>query len=472
MRKLSILCTILAVAILPGCVKELKPSDPSGTDNAATAKGKPAPPPPPASILQWQKTYGSPLNELGYAIAKAKDGSGYVFTASALGKSGDIANYHGGTGADVWAVKIDNAGAIVWQQSLGGTMGDYAHHIIATVDGSAYVFVGETKSNDGDVTSNHGGNDLWVVKLDAATGSIVWQKTYGGSGDESPGSANSISNNSIIETTDGGFLISGSTRSNDGDLAGQITHGGNDAWIVKLNSNGDMAWQKTYGGSLNETANSIIPASGGNYLVSATSNSIDGDLSAQVHHGGNDCWIFKINDNGDLLWQKTYGGSGNEGAEDILPAPDGSYVFSAATTSNNGDVSSNHGGSDAWVVKIAADGTKLWQKCFGGTDVDNALLKDIDAAGKILLVGYTFNKNNGDISGGSKGSEDMWALQLDASGNKLTSAALGGNSDDTGVDAVATPDGMYMSIGRTASTNGDVTLNHGVEDVWLLKFKF
>ena len=88
MKKLSILTSILAVAILPSCVKELKPSDPSGADNAVTAKGKPAPPPPPASILQWQKTYGSPLNELGYAIAKANDGTGYVFTASALGAGG------------------------------------------------------------------------------------------------------------------------------------------------------------------------------------------------------------------------------------------------------------------------------------------------------------------------------------------------------------------------------------------------
>jgi hypothetical protein len=471
MRKLSLLTTILAVAILPACVKELKPSDP-GADNTATSKGKPSPPPPPPSLLQWQKTYGSPLNELGYAIAKAKDGSGYVFTASVLGKSGDIANYHGGIGADVWVVKIDNAGTIAWQQSLGGTASEYANHIIATADGNSYVFAGETKSNDGDVTGNHGGYDLWVVKLDAASGSIVWQKTYGGSADESPGSANATSNNSIIETIDGGFLITGSTRSTDGDLTGQTAHGGDDAWVVKLTSNGDMAWQKTYGGSLNETANSIIPASGGGYLVSATSNSIDGDLSAQIHHGGSDCWIFKLNDNGDLLWQKTYGGSGNEGAESILPAPDGNYIFSASTTSNNGDVSGNHGGSDAWVVKIGGDGTKLLQKCFGGSDIDNALLKDIDALGRILLVGYTFNKNNGDISGGDRGTEDMWALQVDASLNKLNSTALGGNSDDTGTDVVATGDGMYMSIGRAASTNGDVTFNHGGEDVWLVKFKF
>jgi hypothetical protein len=471
MKQLSILTTILAIAILPGCVKELKPPDSSGIDNKVSANAKPAPQPPPAAILQWQKTYGSQLNELGYAIAKAIDGSGYVFTASALGKSGDIANYHGGIGADVWAVKIDNAGTIVWQQSLGGTNSDYANHIIATADGSGYVFVGETKSNDGDITAYHGGWDLWVVKLDASTGSIVWQKTYGGSGDDSPGSANSISNNSIVQTTDGGFLITGSTRSNDGDLAGQTTHGGNDAWIIKLNSSGDMAWQKTYGGSLNETANSIIPASGGNYLVSGTSNSIDGDLSAQIHHGGNDCWIFKTNDNGDLLSQNTYGGSGNEGAEDILSTPDGGYVFSAGTTSNNGDVSGNHGGGDAWVVKIDINGNIVGKKCFGGRDGDYAILKDIDASGKILLVGYTFS-GDGDITGGYKGTEDFWALQLDASLNKLNSSVLGGRSDDTGVDAVPTPDGMYMAIGRTGSTNGDVTFNHGAEDVWLVKFKF
>lgn len=470
MRQLFMLTIILSITIFSGCVKELKPSDQPLASDAKVA-GKPTPAPSP-SILQWQKTYGSSLNELGYAITNSNDG-GYVFTASALGKSGDIASHHGGIGADVWAVKIDVSGNnIVWQQSLGGTNGDYANHIIATRDGSAYVFVGQTKSTDGDITGNHGGYDLWVVKLDAATGAVLWEKTYGGSGDESPGSANSISNSSIIQTTDDGFLITGSTRSSDGDLTGQSTHGGNDAWIIKLNSDGDMAWQKTFGGSLNETANSIITASGGGYLVSATSNSIDGDLSAQIHYGGNDCWIFKINDSGDLLWQKTYGGSGNEGAEGILPTPDGSYVFSATTTSNNGDVSGNHGGGDAWVVKIGPDGTKLWQKCFGGRDGDNAILKDVDVSGKILLVGYTFS-GDGDITGGYKGTEDLWVLQADATnGTKLNSKVLGGRSDDTSVDAVPTSDGMYMSIGRTGSTNGDVTFSHGGEDVWLVKFKF
>ena len=465
MKKLSILTTILAVAILPGCVKELKPSDPSGADNAATAKGKPSPPPPPASILQWQKTYGSPLNELGYAIAKANDGSGYVFTASALGKSGDIANYHGGIGADVWAVKVDNAGTIVWQQSLGGTAGDYANDIIETADESGYVFVGETKSNDGDITGNHGGYDLWVVKLDEATGNIVWKKTYGGSADELP----TMSANSIIQTGDGGFMLAGGTGSTDGDVTSN--KGGNDAWIIKLNSSGDMVWQKTYGGSLNEAANSIIPIAGGNYLVSAITNSLDGDLSGQVHYGGSDCWLFKIDVNGDLIWQKTYGGSQNEGADAVLATPDGNYVFSSVTTSNNGDVSGNHGSSDVWVAKIDAAGTILRKKCFGGRDVDNAVLKDIDASGKILLVGYTFS-GDGDISGGYKGTEDSWALQLDADVNKLNSNVFGGRSDDTGVDAVPTPDGMYMAVGRTGSANGDVTLNHGGEDVWLVKFKF
>jgi hypothetical protein len=231
-----------------------------------------------------------------------------------------------------------------------------------------------------------------------------------------------------------------------------------------------MVWQKTYGGSLDDFANSIISTSDGNYMVSASSTSIDGDLSDQVHHGGKDCWLFKINSTGDLISQRTYGGSQSEGAEGILQTSDGGYVFSSMTLSNNGDVSGNHGLSDTWVVKTKANGDIAWQKCFGGRDGDVAIIKDIDASGKILLIGYTFS-GDGDISGGYKGTEDWWALQVDANGNKINSTVLGGRSDDTGEDALPTSDGAYISIGRTNSTNGDVTFNHGVEDVWVVKFK-
>src|SRR5688572_6626778 len=250
MKKLHLPYCILLFVILPRCVKEIPTSDSPANDGiSASTSAKPpapAPAPPPTTILQWQKTYGSTLNELGYAITRSTDGNGYVFTASALGNAGDITGHHGGIGADVWLVKINSSsGGIDWKKCLGGTSGDYAYDIITTIDGG-YAFAGVTQSNDGDAPGNHGGRDVWIVKLDAS-GAVSWKKILGGSGEEAA--------NSIIQTSDGGFLIAGYTGSNNGDISGS-NHGGSDAWIIKLSSSGEMVWQKTYGGTLGESASS------------------------------------------------------------------------------------------------------------------------------------------------------------------------------------------------------------------------
>ena len=450
---------ILLAGLLTGCNKEKDAKTESKKDTSfVQSASKAGPPTTSPSILQWQKTFGSSLNEIGYVIVPATDGNGYILAGNTLGNDGDVYGNHGGS--DVWVVKIDFTGAILWQKTFGGSAGDYAYDIVATSDGG-YVFAGMTQSSDGDVSGFHGTQDVWVVKL-TSSGTIAWQKTLGGSGSEY--------SNSIIQASDGGYLVAAYTQSTNGDVT--LNHGGMDAWIIKLNSSGGIDWQKTYGGSLNESAASIVPTpdGDGNFMVSAAAHSTDGDLSTQPHHGGSDAWLFKIDGAGNLLWQKEYGGSGDEGAGAVLATADGGYIFSANTTSNNGEVSGNHGYADTWLVKISSAGNISWQKCFGGNDMDNADIKNIDAAGNILLVGYTFSRN-GDIVG-YKGGEDFWVLLTDKNGNRINSSVLGGKSGDAGEDAIPTADGMYLGIGRTASTSGDVTTNHGINDIWVVKFKF
>jgi len=153
-----------------------------------------------------------------------------------------------------------------------------------------------------------------------------------------------------------------------------------------------------------------------------------------------------------------------------LQAPDGGYVLSGASASNDGDISGNQRYADTWVTKINTSGSIAWQKFFGGADVDQAGVRNVDASGNILLTGYTQSKN-GDITG-AKGSSDLWVLQLDPNGSKLNSLVFGGKSEDNSEDAVVNPDGSFTSIGRTSSTNGDVTSNHGLLDAWIVKFKF
>ena len=245
---------------------------------------------------------------------------------------------------------------------------------------------------------------LCTIKLNAQV-SIDWQKCLGGSGDDD------ISDNSMLQTSDGGYIFYGGTKSNDGDVSGN--HGGKDAWIVKLNATGTIQWQKCLGGSGNDYIHLTLPTSDGGYILSGTTTSNDGDVSG--NHGGSDIWIVKLNATGTILWQKCFGGRGGEYEGSILPTSDGGFIFSVATPSNDGDVSGNHGGQDAWVVKLNATGTILWQKCLGGSGVDDlhSMLQTSD--GGYILSGTT-SSNDGDFSG-NHGGQDAWVVKINASGN-------------------------------------------------------
>jgi hypothetical protein len=399
MKKLIITSSFILMLGLFSCKKEKVTLTQTSQEELVTGKPSPPPPPPP-NILQWQKFYGSTLHDRGESISKTSDGNGYVISATTLGNDGDVSGNHGG--ADAWIIKIDLAGNLIWQKTFGGSGGDYAYDIVATSDGG-YIFCGATNSTDGNLSTltNHGGIDTWVVKL-SALGDIEWQKLLGGNDTER--------GMSVIQTASGDYLISGSTSSINGDITSN--HGTGDVWIFKLNNTGGLIWQKTYGGSLNDGSESMTLI-GNEVILCASSASTNGDLSTLTNHGGTDTWVFKIDLSGNLLWGKTYGGSGGEGGGTIYPC-NGGYIFSTTTTSNNGDVSGNHGYADTWVVKIDGNGIKLWQKCVGGADMDNAKLIDINASGNIVLVGYTFSKN-GDIPR-TKADEDLWVVQLDATG--------------------------------------------------------
>jgi hypothetical protein len=253
-----------------------------------------------------------------------------------------VRGFHGGV--DMWVVKLTSTGDTVWTKCLGGTGNEFAQSIQQTTDGG-YIVAGYTfLANNGDVSGNHGGMDFWVVKL-TSTGSITWAKCLGGSD-------NDIAN-SVQQTADGGYIVAGSTQSNDGDVSG--SHGIGDMWVVKLKNNGDIDWQKCLGGTGGQTAYSIQQTADGGYIIAGNSSSINGDLwLCYKNHGSNDYWIVKIDETGTIQWQKTFGGSGTfDEAQSIRPTKDNSYIVAGYTNSpNNGNVSGNHGSYDFWVVKM------------------------------------------------------------------------------------------------------------------------
>ncbi len=346
--------------------------------------------------------------------------------------------------------------SIEWQKVLGGSYFDQALCIEQTSDGG-YIVTGNVASTNGDVVGNHGGNDFWVVKLNSS-GSTQWTKTLGGSSNDRP--------YTIHQTSDGGYILAGSTQSNDGDVSGN--HGDIDGWIVKLNNNGAIEWQKAFGGSGWDEAWSVRQTTDGGYIVAGRSSSIDGDVTA--NHGALDFWVVKLDNVGTIQWQKSLGGSNEDIAYSIRQTADGGYIVAGETSSNNGDVSGNHGNIDFWIVKLTSIGDLEWQKTLGGNNGDTP--SDIHQTddGGFVVVGYVGSHNSGDVTGHSDlGLFDFWVVKLSDTGELQWQKALGGTDTDWGRAIAPLIDGGFMVFGATTSTDGDVIGNDGGADFWLIK---
>ncbi len=305
--------------------------------------------------IEWQKCLGGTFHDNAYSIQQTSDG-GYVVASYTDSNNGDVAGNHGQY--DYWVVKLDVTGNIQWQKCLGGTNADEASSIQQTSDGG-YVVAGVASSNNGNVTGNHGNLDYWIVKLDA-NGNIQWQKCLGGTGEERA--------RSVQQTSDSGYVVAGYSKSNNGDVTGN--HGNFDYWIVKLDVTGTIQWQKCLGGTADDMAYSIQQTSDGGYVVAGCSESINGDVTG--NHGNFDSWVVKLDVTGTIQWQKCLGGTLSDYARSIQQTWDGGYVVAGIASSNDGDVTGNHGDEDYWVIKLDANGNIQWQKCFGGTGEDYA----------------------------------------------------------------------------------------------------
>jgi len=343
--------------------------------------------------IEWQKALGGFGNDLATSIKQTIDG-GYIVAGSSTSNDGDVTGNHGEQ--DYWVVKLTSSGAIDWQRSLGGTGRDEAYSIEQTTDGG-YVVAGISGSNDGDVTGDHGDMDYWVVKL-TSTGAIDWQKALGGTAFDGA--------YSIKETSEGGYIVAGASASNDGDLTGN--HGGGEQWVVKLTGTGTIEWQKALGGTGVDRAFSIAQTDDSGYIVAGASSSTDGDVTG--NHGGGDQWVVKLTDTGAIDWQRALGGTGYDEASSIEQTTDGGYIVTGSTGSNDGDVSDGHGALDHWVVKLTNTGAIDWQKALGGTGYDLSHCIKQTTEGGFIVAGSS-SSNDGDVTG-NHGDYDFWVVKL------------------------------------------------------------
>jgi hypothetical protein len=401
--------------------------------------------------IQWQKSLGGSAGETGGYVRQTEDG-GYVIAGSSISNDGDVTGNHGSY--DYWIVKLDSLGVFQWQSSLGGSGDEIAYSIEQTAD-KGYIVAGNTSySNDGDVTGNQGYQDFWIVKVDSS-GVKEWQKTLGGTEYETA--------HSIIQSSDGGYIVTGESESNDGDVTGN--HGGFDIWIVKLNNLGVIQWQKSLGGTSYEYVNSIENTTDGGYIVGGCSFSNDGDVSG--NHGGWDYWMVKIDSLGVMQWQKCLGGSGDDQMGLARQVSDGGFIMSGTSTSNDGNVTGNHGMSDFWVVKVDSIGDIQWQKSLGGSFTERAWSIQETSFGEYVVVGES-GSADGDVTDHID-SYDYWIVNLNSFGAIQWKKSLGGTGSEWARSVTETTDGGFVLAGETQSNDGEVTFNHGSNDYWIVK---
>ena len=346
--------------------------------------------------------------------------------------------------------------ALTLSKCFGGTYNDYLNSIVQTSDGG-YMAVGDMNSTDGDFSANHGEYDGWIIKLDS-NGNKLWLKCFGGTSTDLL--------RSIIQTSDGGYIAGGYTRSVDGDISG--SRYSLDGWIIKLDSNGNKLWSKCFGGNGNDYLNSIIQTADGGYIAAGETLSNDGDFSE--HHGGRtDGWIIKVSSAGNREWSKCFGGNGNDYLNNITQTSDGGYIAVGETSSTDGEFSGNHSTkTDGWIIKINATDNKVWSKCFGGTDYDSLtdILQTID--GGYMAAGYA-KSTNGDVPL-SHGDYNGWIIKVSSTGNREWSKCFGGSSIEY-LYKLLQADNGFCAVGYTQSNDGDVPGNHGNKDGWIIKIQ-
>ncbi len=408
--------------------------------------------------ITFVKTYGGTKNDSGQAVVNTTDG-GYAILGYTQSNDEDITDKQNES-FDYWVMKFDAQDNLQWQKTYGGSSDERGSDIIQTQDGG-YALLGHSFSNDGDVTENSGLQDYWIVKLDMG-GNIVWEKSFGYQGADS--------GISVIQTNDQGYLITGvldvTASGGEGNTSRTANrHAGGDYWTLKLDASGNLEWSKYFGGNFTDTPYGVIQTDDNGYIVVGSSDSDDTDISG--NKGTYDFWVLKISSVGDMVWEKSFGGTQIDEARAIVKADDGNYLIAGDTRSNDTDISENNGAADLWLIKMAPSGDLIWEKTIGGSnfDVSRAMVKSQNDG--FLLAGSS-RSNDMDVSN-NQGQNDAWVLKVDTNGNLKWETTVGGSNIDFAYSITELNDGSVIAVGDSTSNNGDIIENKGFTDLLIIK---
>ena len=350
-------------------------------------------------------------------------------------------------------------GVLDFTTTMGGSKNDVYKSIANTTDGG-YVILGYTQSKDGDISTKLTEDfDFWVLKF-SADNTLLWSKTFGGSKDDR--------GEDIITTKDGGFALLGYSQSTDNDVTSNA--GSKDFWVLKLTSSGTLSWQKNFGFLGSDYGTTLLETNDNGYLITGVldvtaSNGQGNSRSTQKHAGGN-IWAIKLNNSGDLEWSKYYGGSSTDIPLGVVKTIDNGFIIAGSSDSADRDITNNKGGYDFWILKIEANGTVVWGKNFGGSEIDEASAITQTNDGNFIVVGDTRSSNK-DVSN-NNGAADLWMLKISQEGILIWEKTFGGTSFDVGRSISRTQDNGFIISGSSRSLDANFN-NQGQNDALIIK---
>lgn len=356
-----------------------------------------------------------------------------------------------------------------WDRVLGGTASDLVGALVQTPDGGYLLGSYSGSGIGGDKThANRGQEDYWIIKLNA-NGVKMWDRSYGGS--------NWDYLSCFIPTADGGYLIGGTSLSGITGDKTEAFKGASDMWVLKLDASGNKVWDKTLGGNRGDGIEAMLQTPDGGFLLGGSSHSDVGQDKTQSNRGPNntdDFWLVRLDAQGNKLWDRTLGGSGADALRTMEPTADGGYILGGDTESGvSGEKSeAGRGLKDYWIVKVDALGNKQWDRTFGGNGTDTFAEVHQTADGGYLAGGYSRSPASGDKSEPSLGTDDAWILRLDGAGNKLWDKTIGAAGYDWLYALQETQDGgIILGIRTDSGIGGHKTEpNKGTSnDFWLVK---
>jgi len=377
-----------------------------------------------SSWITFNKTFGGSEKDIGYSVQQTTDG-GYII-------AGETSSFGNGN-YDIWLIKTDSQGLEEWSKTFGGSDGVRGCEVQQTTDGG-YIIVNHIRQSFG----NGGADsyDVLLIKTDSQ-GQEEWNQTFGG--------FSSDYGQSVQQTTDGGYIITGETQS--------FGYSSRDLWLIKTDSQGNEEWNQTFGkggiGGWKGIGYSVQQTTDGGYIITGICR-LWHDNTRSIDY----VWLIKTDSQGQEEWNQTFGGSAPDAGYSVQQTEDGGYIIAGRLTNTGSNLA-----ADVWLIKTDSQGQEEWNQTFGGggnsSEHGNSVQQTTD--GGYIIVGEQMKQES--VHGGY----DAWLIKTDSQGNEVWNQAIGGSDHDWGNSVQQTTDGGYIITGRTYS------FGNGSSNVWLIK---